>query len=30
MAEDWLNKIRESQADFSEPEPEGLWAGIES
>lgn len=29
MAEDWLNKIRESQADFSEPEPEGLWAGIE-
>lgn len=30
MAEDWLNKIRESQADFSEPEPEGLWAGIEA
>lgn len=30
MAEDWLNKIRESQTDFSEPEPEGLWAGIES
>lgn len=30
MAEDWLNKIRESQADFSEPEPDGLWAGIES
>ena len=30
MAEDWLNKIRESQANFSEPEPEGLWAGIES
>ena len=30
MAEDWLNKIRESQADFSEPEPEGLWEGIES
>lgn len=30
MAEDWLNKIRESQADFSEPEPEGLWTGIES
>lgn len=30
MAEDWLNKIRESQADFSEQEPEGLWAGIES
>lgn len=30
MAEDWLNKIRESQADFSEPEPEGLWAGIET
>lgn len=29
MAEDWLNKIRESQTDFSEPEPEGLWAGIE-
>lgn len=30
MAEDWLNKIRESQANFSEPEPEGLWAGIEA
>lgn len=30
MAEDWLNKIRESQADFSEPEPEGLWEGIEA
>lgn len=30
MAEDWLNKIRESQTDFSEPEPEGLWAGIEA
>lgn len=30
MAEDWLNKIRESQADFSEPEPDGLWAGIEA
>lgn len=30
MAEDWLNKICESQADFSEPEPEGLWAGIEA
>ena len=30
MAEDWLNKIRERQADFSEPEPEGLWAGIEA
>lgn len=30
MAEDWLNKIRESQAGFSEPEPEGLWAGIEA
>ena len=30
MADDWLNKIRESQADFSEPEPEGLWAGIEA
>lgn len=30
MAEDWLNKIRESQADFSEPEPEGLWKGIEA
>lgn len=30
MAEDWLNKIRESQADFSEQEPEGLWAGIEA
>lgn len=30
MAEDWLNKIRESQTDFSEPEPEGLWEGIES
>ena len=30
MAEDWLSKIRESQADFSEPEPEGLWAGIEA
>lgn len=30
MAEDWLNKIRESQTNFSEPEPEGLWAGIES
>lgn len=28
MAEDWLNKIRESQADFTEPEPEGLWDGI--
>lgn len=28
MAEDWLNKIRESQADFTEPEPEGLWEGI--
>lgn len=30
MAEDWLNKIRESQADFSEPEPDGLWEGIEA
>lgn len=30
MAEDWMNKIRESQADFSEPEPEGLWEGIEA
>ena len=30
MAEDWLNKIRESQANFSEPEPEGLWEGIEA
>ena len=30
MAEDWLNKLRESQTDFSEPEPEGLWAGIEA
>lgn len=30
MAEDWLNKIRESQTNFSEPEPEGLWAGIEA
>lgn len=30
MAEDWLNKIRESQADFFEPEPEGLWEGIEA
>lgn len=30
MAEDWLDKIRESQADFSEPEPEGLWEGIEA
>lgn len=30
MAGDWLNKIRESQADFSEPEPDGLWAGIEA
>lgn len=30
MAEDWLNKIRESQVDFSEPEPEGLWEGIEA
>lgn len=30
MAEDWLNKIRESQANFSEPEPDGLWEGIEA
>ena len=30
MKEDWLNRIRESQADFSEPEPEGLWEGIEA
>lgn len=30
MAEDWLNKIRESQADFSEPEPDGLWEWIEA
>lgn len=30
MKEDWLNRIRESQADFTEPEPEGLWEGIEA
>ena len=30
MKEDWLNRVRESQADFSEPEPEGLWEGIEA
>ncbi len=28
--EDWLNRIRRSQADFTEPEPDGLWEGIEA
>ncbi len=28
--EDWLNRIRGSQADFTELEPDGLWEGIEA